>query len=828
MSKQITDNQCDKKYKYDAFISYRHVELDKYIAEKIHQYLEEFKLPKNIKNRMGLKKTRIERVFRDKDELTITNNLEEPIIQALRESEYLIVICSRHTKESVWCRKEIEKFMEFHGRGKILTVLIEGELEESFPEELLYEEEMVKKNGVYSVHCKTIEPLAADIRAKSKRQMCALLETELLRIIAPIFGLEYNDLRQRHKERRIRRILTATVSAAVLGLAIGIAGVTSALIISDQKDKIEEQKDEITEQKELIELKNEKLLYPQAENLTQMSLDYLAQDRRIDAINMALSSITQFEGMRMPYTSDGRYALTKALRVYDIGYVNKAQKQFEADSNIISTLLSTSRKYLLACDKFKDAYIWDVVTGQFITKISDLNLEDSISFVGDTIIVYHDDYGKIHVYDFINYNNVFVVQNDEYGSLVKGDQMGKYIAFVARDRIDIYDATNGKIIFRINGEKGKIFGEDLVWCGDKLIYMELKYNLDDGIEKTTSTIKISDVKSRNTIEVVGNFNGIDGAKLENGYIFISSNCFEGTEELGTILAIEESNGLIIWENEYKGMPIRKMEVIEREGEPLVVATSFDKLFCIDGNTGTEYYNESVLEGIADFVISTDGHAQVINHDGKLIGFNVFEQELYSMDYYLECNVKKIDNLGICEGGYYVLPMASNYIIKYEAVYNEDMEIYQLSDEIRESMEELWAHPRDCTEEAKKIGVTNPELVANILYINSNIAMVTYLDLTMDIYDTTHEKVINSIGDVQSVPVRCYGTDYEGNTYVAGDRCGYCFDKEYNLIAEIDAMKYADVDKGYIIVGEIVGDLWKIPMYSCDDLIEKAKDVLASH
>ncbi len=40
MSKQITDNQYDKKYKYDAFISYRHVELDKYIAEKIHKYLE--------------------------------------------------------------------------------------------------------------------------------------------------------------------------------------------------------------------------------------------------------------------------------------------------------------------------------------------------------------------------------------------------------------------------------------------------------------------------------------------------------------------------------------------------------------------------------------------------------------------------------------------------------------------------------------------------------------------------------------------------------------------------------------------------------------------
>ena len=86
MSQQTNGKEKLKKYKYDAFISYRHTELDKYIAEKIHKYLEEFKLPNNVKNREKLKKTRIERVFRDKEELTITNNLEDPIIQALKES----------------------------------------------------------------------------------------------------------------------------------------------------------------------------------------------------------------------------------------------------------------------------------------------------------------------------------------------------------------------------------------------------------------------------------------------------------------------------------------------------------------------------------------------------------------------------------------------------------------------------------------------------------------------------------------------------------------------------------------------------------------------
>lgn len=65
------DNGESKNYKYDAFISYRHTELDRFIAEKIQKYLEEFKLPKNVKKKKGLNKTRIERVFRDKEELTL-------------------------------------------------------------------------------------------------------------------------------------------------------------------------------------------------------------------------------------------------------------------------------------------------------------------------------------------------------------------------------------------------------------------------------------------------------------------------------------------------------------------------------------------------------------------------------------------------------------------------------------------------------------------------------------------------------------------------------------------------------------------------------------
>ena len=83
-----------KSYVYDAFISYRHTELDKYAAELLHRQLESFRLPGNIAKQRKDGRTRINRVFRDKDELPLTNNLEDPILQALQTSEFLIVICS--------------------------------------------------------------------------------------------------------------------------------------------------------------------------------------------------------------------------------------------------------------------------------------------------------------------------------------------------------------------------------------------------------------------------------------------------------------------------------------------------------------------------------------------------------------------------------------------------------------------------------------------------------------------------------------------------------------------------------------------------------------
>lgn len=132
----------NKDWQYDAFISYRHMQPDSFVAQTLHRCLENFRLPRNVARQKGEDharekagesgtgqvKTRIRRVFRDKEELPLVSNLADPITEALSQSEYLIVICSPRLNESIWCRKEIETFIQMHDREHVLAVGDSGRL----------------------------------------------------------------------------------------------------------------------------------------------------------------------------------------------------------------------------------------------------------------------------------------------------------------------------------------------------------------------------------------------------------------------------------------------------------------------------------------------------------------------------------------------------------------------------------------------------------------------------------------------------------------------------------------------------------------------------
>lgn len=226
--------------KYDAFISYRHVEPDMTVAARLHAMLETFKLPKGVD---AAGHNRPFRVFRDREELS-TADLSDSIVQALSQSRHLIVICSKQTPLSPWCAREIETFRAMHGDEGIIAVLMEGEPHESFPKPLqsLTVRER-KEDGTEEIRER--ELLAAELRppqvqdtgfagyaqlaaenspkvAEYAHASVALLKTEIVRIVAGMLGVSYGDLKQRARERRLRLILKLVSAGLAIVLAFGI------------------------------------------------------------------------------------------------------------------------------------------------------------------------------------------------------------------------------------------------------------------------------------------------------------------------------------------------------------------------------------------------------------------------------------------------------------------------------------------------------------------------------------------------------------------------------------------------------------------------------
>lgn len=228
--------QDHEKFKYTAFISYRHLEPDATIAKKVHEMIETFPLPKDF---YIDGKSPSMRVFRDREELS-TRSLSDSIEEALRSSRFLVVICSKRLPYSGWCNTEVETFIQLRGVDHVIPVLIEGDPGESFPKVLLnYQVEVIREDNSKVYESKEI--LAAELRSEEvlspdfpgfgaiekdqpqrlkglTQEALRLLKSEKYRIMAAILGVTYGDLFQRDKARRQRKmmVLSSVVSFALL------------------------------------------------------------------------------------------------------------------------------------------------------------------------------------------------------------------------------------------------------------------------------------------------------------------------------------------------------------------------------------------------------------------------------------------------------------------------------------------------------------------------------------------------------------------------------------------------------------------------------------
>jgi len=220
---QIANQADPAAYKYWAFLSYSHV--DERWANWLHRSLERYRVPRPLigrPSRLGPLPKRLFPVFRDRDELASAGNLSQEIGQALRHARFLVVICSPNSAASRWVNEEIKEFKKLGRDDRVLAIVVDGEpdasdrpelgLLEAFPKALRFR---VDQDG--NVTGVRVEPIAADARANGDGKPAALLK-----LLAGILGVDYDELRQRERRRRIHR--NSELAAATLAVFVGLAG----------------------------------------------------------------------------------------------------------------------------------------------------------------------------------------------------------------------------------------------------------------------------------------------------------------------------------------------------------------------------------------------------------------------------------------------------------------------------------------------------------------------------------------------------------------------------------------------------------------------------
>lgn len=211
-----SEARAPAKYRYAAFISYRHVEPDRRWAKRLHSMLENYRVPRKLMRDRGLPR-RVGRIFRDEEELPASSELKAEIDTALKQSRFLIVVCSPRVVQSRWCNEEIRRFRELGRHHRILALLIEGEPSASFPPALReIRRTITDAQGLAREQIEEVEPLAADVRPERKENKGHVGRMAKLRLLACLLGVRFDDLRQREHERRTRRLALAGVVMASL------------------------------------------------------------------------------------------------------------------------------------------------------------------------------------------------------------------------------------------------------------------------------------------------------------------------------------------------------------------------------------------------------------------------------------------------------------------------------------------------------------------------------------------------------------------------------------------------------------------------------------
>ena len=441
--------------KYAAFISYRHGGIDEKVAKQVFRLLERYRVPRKIAKKIGT--NRIGRVFRDSEELKAGSDLSALIREALDETEWLIIICTKRFKDSVWCMEEVEHFLEIRGRERIITILVEGEPAESFPKVLTE----VERDGKII----TIEPLAVDIRDDSEKKILKNVKREQYRFLADMLDVDYDDLYQRERERILRR------SIGVAGIVIfGISAFAAVMVRNNLQ---------LESAYTALDNSNQQTLRGESYYLAEYAGEAYQNGDRKTAVKLSLEALpNNLANPDRPFVSSAMRALTQAMGTYDVSTGYQREQLFEEEKEAYDTKVQISKdQKIIVIEKYRSA--------------SNNTLD------GEVTLYSMEDAREICSYSLGNINRSFYA-NSMQGAVLLSDS--RTLIYAGEDNTVSVDIYTGKENFRGNALSDLTVSkkEDLVVGVDynkSILYaykmdgtLQLECELGDDIDYTLGDI----------------------------------------------------------------------------------------------------------------------------------------------------------------------------------------------------------------------------------------------------------------------------------------------------------------------------------------------------
>lgn len=449
-----------EKKKYFAFISYSHK--DSEMAKWLQHEFEYYELPaKLFEKRKNLHKKDLPEsfrpVFRDEDELA-GGELKPQISETLADSEYLIVICSPNSAQSVYVDSEIREFISLSPTNKrrIFPFIVDGKPhqdegqkgKECFPKTLL---ELSKDKS------DPIELIAGDIHATGR-------DHAFVQILAGTLkekDVQFSDLWDRYAIEKAEKERKEREDKEKLQIA-------QSRFVAEKAKQLIEDGDSYLAKRLLVAIHEEQ------------DRPYVAEIeaalRKVHTYNSAILKDHLGEVYSVRYSHDGERLVStsfdRTIRIWNV-CTGKCILEIPLSQYITSVFFTPDDNYIMS----KNGQLWNSFSGDEVDYLKNRYCFAISSDREYLVDLYGRQYPPVleirdkNTYKLIHSIELKGIGNDGI-SLISFSGKNGVIAGVSKDSLVIWDYSGKRVdMFAdiLNGHSGKIYSIELSADGKKLL-----------------------------------------------------------------------------------------------------------------------------------------------------------------------------------------------------------------------------------------------------------------------------------------------------------------------------------------------------------------------